>query len=157
VTLRETARGGNIKGFTTAAHAMKSALANIGETEKSALAARLEEAGRDGDGAFIAANAEGFTSMLEAFARDILPDETDAPGNEDASEDAALLGGQLRVLMQACAEYDGAAADAAVSALKEEAQRPDTRAALREISEYILHSDFDEAAGAAGVLARRFQ
>ncbi|MDR1205128.1 MAG: response regulator [Peptococcaceae bacterium] len=168
VTLRETARGGNIKGFTTAAHAMKSALANIGETEKSALAARLEKAGREGDSAFIAAGAESFIAVLEAFARDLPPEASGAPADagasedadvsEDAgaSEDAAFFGAQLRMLRRACAEYDGAAADAAVAALKGGARRADLRAALRAIAEYILHSDFDEAAGVADALTRRF-
>ncbi|MDR1319964.1 MAG: response regulator [Gracilibacteraceae bacterium] len=144
VTLGETARDGNLKLFTTAAHAMKSALANIGEAEKSALAARLEKAGRDGDSAFIAANAESFVAMLEAFALSAA-DEADTPGDTDASADAALLGEGLRILKQACAEYDSAAADAAISTLKEYARKPDTRAALRRISECLLHSDFDEA------------
>jgi CheY-like chemotaxis protein len=152
VTLRETVRDGNVKLFTTAAHAMKSALANIGEPEKSAFAARLEQAGRNGNSAFIAANAENFIAMLEAFEQDVLPDETDMPSDADVSEDAALLGEQLRVLRQACAEYDGTAADAAISALKEDARQPDTRATLRKISEYLLHSDFDEAANTTDAL-----
>jgi hypothetical protein len=134
---------------------MKSALANIGEAEKSAFAARLEKAGRDGDSAFIAANAESFIAMLETFAPSAA-DEADSTGDADASEDAALLGERLRMLKQACAEYDGAATDAAISALKEGARQPDTRAALRRISEYLLHSDFDEAADAADALLRRF-
>jgi PAS domain S-box-containing protein len=75
VTLRETASGGDLNLFTTTAHAMKSALANIGETNKSAMAARLEKAGGDGDYAFIAAKTEDFASMLESLALGVLPDK----------------------------------------------------------------------------------
>jgi HPt (histidine-containing phosphotransfer) domain-containing protein len=67
-TLRETARGGDLSLFTTTAHAMKSALANIGESDKSAMAARLEKAGGDGDYAFIAAKTGYFIAMLESLA-----------------------------------------------------------------------------------------
>ncbi|MDR1071013.1 MAG: hypothetical protein LBL37_09570, partial [Gracilibacteraceae bacterium] len=60
------------------------------------------------------------------------------------------------ILRQACAEYDGTAADAAISALKEDARQPDTRAMLRKISEYLLHSDFDEAANTTDALMQCF-
>jgi len=68
--LRATA-GGNIKLFTTTAHAMKSALANIGEDEKSLLAAALEKAGLDDDRDFISANTENFIKTLETLIREL--------------------------------------------------------------------------------------
>jgi CheY-like chemotaxis protein len=55
--LRKTSVNGDIKLFTTTVHAMKSALANIGEKKLSEAAAALEKAGRDGDSDYIIENA----------------------------------------------------------------------------------------------------
>jgi len=90
VALRETASHGDssggvnivgdIKLFTTTANAMKSALANVGEIEKSQLAvalsqlaASLEKAGLNGDTGFIAANTGSFIKTLETLIRELSP------------------------------------------------------------------------------------
>jgi CheY-like chemotaxis protein/HPt (histidine-containing phosphotransfer) domain-containing protein len=57
------------------AHSMKSALANIGEAELSAFAARLEEAGRQRDIAVIAAQTPDFVNALRAVMQKITPKE----------------------------------------------------------------------------------
>jgi len=61
------ARGdGDVQAYVIQAHAMKSALANIGETALSAVAARLEQAGRDGNIDIILSDTRAF---LEALRR----------------------------------------------------------------------------------------
>ncbi|MDR1802150.1 MAG: transporter substrate-binding domain-containing protein [Treponema sp.] len=150
VTLRETAPdrddGGNIKLFTTTAHGMKSALANIGENEKSLRAAALEKAGKDGDMAFIAANTESFIEALNALIREFGPAETAPETDADVTEDAAFLAEQLRIVRAACTNYDDTAAYAALGRLKEKPWKAKTAAALEEIHNTLfLHSDFDAA------------
>ena len=66
-TLRETSSKGDLKRYTITAHAMKAALANIGETEMSKWACALEEAGLCGDTGFIAANTENFIKSLKVL------------------------------------------------------------------------------------------
>jgi signal transduction histidine kinase/CheY-like chemotaxis protein len=169
VTLRETAPqgdGGDIKLFTTTAHAMKSALANVGETEKSQAAAALEKAGLSGDTDFIAANTENFIQTLESLVRKLSPAQTavgiraddrdvadmDVAGT-DAEEDTAYLKEQLQIVKTACEDYDDTAAYAALDRLKEKQWKAQTSAALEEIHDALfLHSDFDGAARLTEVL-----
>jgi signal transduction histidine kinase/CheY-like chemotaxis protein len=156
VTLRESAPhlGGahsDIKLFTTAAHAMKSALANVAENEKSQMAAALEKAGLANDTGFIAAHTESFIRELELLIIElnkITANTTDtAAAGADAAEDAAYLKEQLRIIMAACARYDDAAAYAALDRLNEKPWKPGTAAALEGLRDMLfLHSDFDGAA-----------
>jgi signal transduction histidine kinase/DNA-binding response OmpR family regulator len=158
VTLRETSPhdggGGDIKLFTTTAHAMKSALANVGENEKSKSAAALEKAGLDGDMEFIAANTEGFIITLETLIRELSPAEPAAGADTDVAEDTAFLKEQLQIVKTACADFDDTSAYAALDRLKEKTWKPGTAAALDEIRDALfLHSDFDGAAEQAGKLS----
>jgi CheY-like chemotaxis protein len=145
-TLRRTLSDDDMKLFTTTVHAMKSALANIGELEASRLAFALEQAGLDGDRKFIAAHTENFVKTLEALIQ-ILTE----PLHEDAGdieEDTAILKEQLLIVKAACENYDDAAAYAALDRLKEKPWKSETGAALENIRDMLfLHSDF-EGAGA---------
>jgi len=131
---------------------MKSALANIGETEKSRQAAALEKAGHDGDRDFIAANMEGFIETLETLIKGLSPAPTAAADAAAAAanvaEDTAYLAEQLRIIEAACTHYDDSAVYAALDRLKEKPWKPETAAALDEIREMLfLHSDFEGAGG----------
>jgi len=147
VTLRETAANGNIKLFTTTAHAMKSALANVGENEASALAAALEKAGLDGDNGYISANTESFTATLDALIKNLTPEET---ADSNVTEDSAYLAEQLQIIKKACEDYDDTTAYAALDRLKEKQWKAETSDALEKIHDALfLHSDFDGAASMA--------
>ena len=162
VTLRETIprkgdAGGDIKMFMTTAHAMKSALANIGESEKSQAAAELEKAALDGDRDFISANTESFVKALESLIWELSSAETSAAADAVASvgassaEDTAYLKEQLQAVKTACAHYDDTAAYAALDRLKEKQWKAQTSFALEKIRDALfLHSDFDSAAQQAG-------
>jgi signal transduction histidine kinase/DNA-binding NarL/FixJ family response regulator len=153
VTLRQTAPhggAGDIKLFTTTAHAMKSALANIGEAGKSQAAAELEKAGLNGDADFIAANTEPFVKTLESLVRKLSPPKAE-PAGADVAEDTAYLKEQLQVIRTACEDYDDTAAFAALDRLKEKPWKPETAAALEMLHDMLfLHSDFEGAAKQAG-------
>jgi signal transduction histidine kinase/CheY-like chemotaxis protein len=153
VTLRDTTINGDIKLFTTTAHAMKSALANIGETEKSQAAAALEQAGLNGDRDFIAANTENFIETLESLIMELSP--AAAGAYADVEEDTAYLQEQLHIIKTACTHYDDTAAYAALDRLKEKPWNSETAAALEAIRDMLfLHSDFDGAAEQAGALCK---
>jgi len=151
-TLRETANNGDNKLFTTTAHAMKSALANIGESEKSLQAAALEKAGLNGDRDFIAANAHVFISTLESLIQNLVPPETAGADSADITEDASFLIEQLQIIKTACEDYDEKTAYAAFDRLKEKAWKQETSDALEKIRDMLfLDSDFDGASLQAGV------
>ena len=151
VTLRETApdsdgANGDIMLFTTTAHAMKSALANVGGNEDSReAAAALEKAGLKRDWNYIAANNESFVQTLEALIRELSPAPAVAD-NTDVTEDTAYLNEQMQIIKTACENYDDTTAYAALDRLKEKLWKPQTTAVLEGIREALfLHSDFDGA------------
>ncbi|MDR0487695.1 MAG: response regulator, partial [Treponema sp.] len=128
-------------------HAMKSALANIGESELSAAALRLEQAGRDGDNDIISAETPAFLEALRAVIEKNRPKD-DTGDNEDA--DAAYLREKLLVIQEACAEYDKKTAKDILNEIRERTWSRRTKGLLTAISEHLLHSEFDEAAKIAG-------
>ncbi|MCL2002545.1 MAG: ATP-binding protein [Oscillospiraceae bacterium] len=146
--LRETSANGDVKLFTTTAHAMKSALANIGEREMSELALRLENAGLNGDLEYIAAGTEEFVRKLEALAESFSPEAAEETG--DIQEDTEALIAQLSIIQTACGDYDDTAAYAALDWLKEKPWGKRTSDTLEAICDTLfLHSDFDGAAAMA--------
>ncbi|MCL2084062.1 MAG: ATP-binding protein [Oscillospiraceae bacterium] len=143
--LRETVRDGDLSLFVTTVHAMKSALANIGERKKSGLAAELESAGLKGDAEYIAANSEPFVQALEALIESLSPPEAEADDN--VLENTAYLSEQLEAVRAACDDYDDTAAYDALDRLKDMKWKKETSAALEAIRDALfLHSDFENAA-----------
>ena len=151
VTLRETVKNGDIKLFTTTAHAMKSALANVGEDEKSAFALELEKAGKNNDIKYINANTERFIAALENLVKSFAPKEDVTNSQaEDIQEDSAYLTQEMLLIKEACENYDDTAAYAAFDRIKEKQWKAQTASMIEEIRDLLfLHSDFDEAAAKA--------
>jgi HPt (histidine-containing phosphotransfer) domain-containing protein len=154
-TIRETIINDDLKKFTIAVHSMKSALANIGEKEKSILAADLEKAGFSGNKDFIYANAEQFAQDLETLAKS-LNVESAGEKIKESAEDRVFLTGQLRVIEAACNDYDDTAAYAALDLLEEQSWSAQTSNVLENIRETLfLRSDFEKAAQLAKAYAQR--
>jgi len=133
-----TADGGGVKKFTINAHAIKSALANIGETMLSESALALEKAGLG-----IMDNTENFTRALEELVEKLVHTAGDAA---DCDGEMGFLAEQLQVIMAAAENYDIDDATAAIDRLEEKRWPPETGEALDEIGNMLLHSEFDEAA-----------
>ena len=143
VTLRETVKNGDFGMFTITAHAMKSALANIGESEASSLASELESAGINGDKDYIAANTENFVKLLEGLIHTFTPAENGIDA-EVVEEDTVFLTEQLRIVKAACEAYDDDAAYAALDRLKEKPWNKNTAGMLEQIRDALfIYSDFD--------------
>jgi len=140
--------GDDIQLYTVTTHAMKSALANIGEEELSSVARKLETAGREGDAAVIAGQTPAFLSELQAVIRKITPkDDDDAHKAED--EDKAYLQEKLMVFRAACVVYDKKSAKEVIIDLKKKKWSRPTKEMLNLLAERLLHSDFEEAANIA--------
>jgi HPt (histidine-containing phosphotransfer) domain-containing protein len=145
-TLQETKASGNIELFTITIHAMKSALANIGEDEASRQASGLENAGLNSDTEYITANVDEFIETLKTLVENLQPVKT-ANAIEAVMEDTTYLAEQLQIIKSACDAYDDTAAYAALDRLKEKQWKPETAAALETIRDTLfLHSDFEKAA-----------
>jgi signal transduction histidine kinase/CheY-like chemotaxis protein len=158
-TLRETVKNGDAKLFTITAHAMKSALANIGEDEASRTAAALESVGRNGDIGCVSANIDEFIKTLESlidkFSRmeNAAAGGTDKSDNSVAAEDKDYLVEQLRRVKSACDSYDDDTVYAALDRLKERRWKPATAESLEKIREALyISSDFEGAGGLSASL-----
>jgi len=139
----------NIHMYIINVHAMKSALANIGESELSAAALRLEQAGRENDINIIKSDTNDFLDRLRTIIAKIKPKEADNEHGEDTEEALAFLREKLLVIREACAEFEKKTAKGALNELREKKWSHNTRELLNKISEHLLHSDFDNAAALA--------
>jgi len=125
-------------------HAMKSALANIGEKELSSAALKLEKAGRDKDLNVMLSETSDFILNLKAIINRISVNTKDED-IEDTEEALGFLSGKLDIIREACASMDKKTAKTALNELKEKAWSHNIKTLLDSISEHLLHSEFDEA------------
>jgi signal transduction histidine kinase/CheY-like chemotaxis protein len=139
-------RTDDLRMFVINVHAMKSALANIGETELSAVALKLEQAGRDENIPLMIDETPAFLEALrEVIAKNKPKDGGELPG-EDTEYDRTYFGEKLFIIQKACGEYDEKTANTALEELKQIKLPHSIRELLDAIAEHLLHSDFEEAA-----------
>jgi len=134
-------------------HGMKSALANIGKMDLSAIASKLEVAGREQKLDIIASETPAFLKSLRAFAEE-LNNQKEKSSAADVNEDKPYLEKMLNAIKAACEEYDENSADKALAELKKAPWSPQTMELLDAIADKLLHSDFDEI---TEVIKRYFQ
>jgi CheY-like chemotaxis protein len=145
-------RDDDLHMFVVNVHAMKSALANIGEMELAAFAHKLEQAGRNRETAVMAAETPAFLDLLRAVIEIIRPEQEDGDG--EADEDLPYLREKLSVIQAACEAYDKKTAKDALAELRQKAWSRQTREQLDTIAEHLLHSDFEEVASCAAQTIR---
>jgi signal transduction histidine kinase/DNA-binding response OmpR family regulator len=140
----------DIRLFVINVHAMKSALANIGEIELSAIALKLEQAGRAEDIPVLMSVTPVFLEALSEVIEKNKPKEDDGDAVEDDSEYIrAYLKEKLLAIQKACEEYDEKTADMALDELRQTKLPHSVRELLDNIAGHLLHSDFEEAANLA--------
>jgi len=130
----------SLKLYEVNAHAIKSALANIHETELSNVAYTLEVAGRGKDIKTINALTPDFLFKLHRVVVKLTPKEE--PDVSD--EDPEFLETQLKTLYDACERYNRRDAKAALNLLHKKTWSKATNYKLKRISELLLHSEFEE-------------
>jgi len=148
ITSHKFRRADDIRQYVINVHSMKSALANIGETELSAVALELEQAGRAEDIPVIMSVTPAFLEALSEVIEKNRPEEEDERGE---AVDWDNLGQKLADLQAACTVYDKGAAKAILVELKQKTWPHEVRELLNSISECLLHSDFEEAAKLAKI------
>jgi len=139
-----TASPDYIKQITSSAHAMKSALANIGEHAHAKLAQELENAGRLRDSEFINENIDGFVEILERTIMDLCKTKAAESDIAYAQGDDALLSEQLPIIIAACEQYDDITVYEVLDMLKEKEWTRETSKKLEKIrNSLFLESDFE--------------
>ena len=132
-----------MRTFIINVHGMKSALANVGKMDLSAVALKLEAAGREGKIDMILSETPAFLSSLRAFVEAITPRKKAGDG-EMIVEDKQFLFEKLLEIKAACEEFDENAADEALKDLRKKVWNQETEDMLVRFSGEILHCDFDE-------------
>jgi CheY-like chemotaxis protein len=143
----DTASEDELHTFVIKAHAMKSALANIGESVLSQSAFVLERAGKDGNRDVIKKQTQEFIDLLKEVVASTEPKKQTE--STDKAENLAHLKEHLKTVIEACKNYDSKTADKAISTLKTLSWTSETEEKITKISEHILHSDFEMAQAAA--------
>jgi CheY-like chemotaxis protein len=143
-------RNDDIRMFVIDVHAMKSALANIGESELSAVALRLEQIGRERDTTALLAETPAFLESLRKVVEKINQKDEDEEIVNDISDDERIfLHEKLFIIETACTAYDGSIANEALAELRQKTWPRPIRELLETIAGQLLHSDFAEAANLA--------
>jgi signal transduction histidine kinase/CheY-like chemotaxis protein/HPt (histidine-containing phosphotransfer) domain-containing protein len=125
-------------------HAMKSALANIGEKELSATAKRLEQAGRGKDINVILSETGDFLEKINKVIAEIKKREEKNELSEDSEESLALLKEKLHIIKDACNDMNKKSIRNELIELREKAWTQKTNELITAIEELLLHSDFEE-------------
>jgi len=131
---------------------MKSALANIGETELSSFARKLEEAGREQNAAVITAETPMFIKILRTLHKKIQPGKDTITGAvEDITDNnRTYLHEKLLAIQAASSKYDKKTAKDTLADLRQKKWPGPIKELLHTISEYLLHSEFEDAANLVG-------
>ena len=139
----------DIHTFIINIHAMKSALANIGELELSSAANRLEQAGREKDINVIFSETGKFLEDLNKIINNVKPQDDENEITEDSEESLAFLKEKLTIIIEACTTFDKKIAKNALSTLREKSWSHEVKDLINLIAEHLLHSEFDDAASLA--------
>jgi FixJ family two-component response regulator len=140
----DTASDEDRRMYVVHVHAMKSALANIGEKKASMTADMLERAGKEGNVSVIKTETPAFLEKLRDITQRSAAFIPETEAGEDS--DPAYLREQLTLIAAACDDYDNNAAEDLLGALQKKPWSKETTALLDEIAEQILHSEFENAA-----------
>ncbi|MCL2108490.1 MAG: ATP-binding protein [Oscillospiraceae bacterium] len=156
VTLKETLQNNDLKLYTTTVHAMKSALANVGEKAASEMAAALEQAGINADKDYILENHPKFIEKLEALiekSEKIISAAAPEYKAEETPEDLSFLKEQLELVENACKSYNNKAALSALNLLQSKQWTAKTAESIERIHHLLFfESDFEGAVEVVGGL-----
>ena len=152
----------DIKLYTVNVHAMKSALALIGEKELSGVALELEKAGREQNAEYIAGKTPAFLEKLRALIEKFTPAQSspaspgDLPGEDNGGEtdDTQFLCEKLFELQTACAMRDKNTAEFLIIQLENKTRDGGIKEQLESISRHIAGGGFDEAVETAEKIIR---
>jgi CheY-like chemotaxis protein len=141
--LNKFRRDEDISLFVVNIHAMKSALANIGEANLSADASTLEQAGREKNINLILSEIPSFLEMLHTIIKKLEPKEAVAGDNDPG--DNKYLEEKLLAIKEACALFDKKIAKDTLAELRKKTWSQPVDEHLNALSVHLLHSEFDEA------------
>jgi len=141
-------RGDDIQQYVIDVHSMKSALNNMGEKQLSAVALKLEMAGRSKDIPLMIAETPAFLEALRIIIDKFKPKNNDST-EEVFENDLVLLSKKMLAILNACEKYDEVTANSALQELEQKNWSSTIKEHINDIAMHLLHSDFDKAAEVA--------
>jgi PAS domain S-box-containing protein len=141
-------RGDDIRQYIIDVHSMKSALNNMGEKQLSAVALKLEMAGRSKDIPVMIDETPAFLEALRKTIDKIKPKDSDS-AEEVFENDLVLLSERMLAIINACEKYDETAANSALEELEQKKWSSSIKEHIDDIAMHLLHSDFEKAASVA--------
>jgi len=142
IYLNKCRRADDVSMFIINIHAMKSALANVGEKELSGEALILEQMGRDNDVKIL---LERLPLFLESLYKVIAKFEEKGKVKKEGFGDYTQLNEKLIEIRTACVDYNKKAAKDLLAELKTKEWSEPVNKQLDILAEFLLHSEFDEA------------
>jgi len=124
-------------------HAMKSALANVGEKDLSQAALKMEQAGRDNDKKQIMEELPFFLNSLYAVINKF--EEKKQKTEKEGYGDYSQLKEKLLEIRAACGDYNKKIAKNLLAELKKKTWSQPVEEHLVTLAGFLLHSEFDEA------------
>jgi signal transduction histidine kinase/CheY-like chemotaxis protein/HPt (histidine-containing phosphotransfer) domain-containing protein len=144
IYLNNFRRDDDLSIFVINVHAMKSALANIGETALSADALKLEQAGRENNINLILSEIPSFLEGLYAVIKKLDLEKVGGKNADDAG-DNQYLKEKLTVVREACALFDKKTAKDTLAEIRKKTWPQPVSEQLSAMSVHLLHSEFDES------------
>ena len=138
-----SADNASIKTYTITVHALKSALANVGELELSGVAAKLEQAGKSDDMALIGSDTPAFLQKLKEVIKRLDSQDETSCEIEWTDECAEAFNKKLSVIINACEAYDIKSLDATMSELDKRKLPPDIKSCFLDMREAQLSGDYE--------------
>ena len=129
--------------YTIHAHAMKSALLNIGKPLLSKKAAVLEDAGRGAKIEVIHFETPRFLERLRELVKELKIRQES--GLTDLDDDPDFLRGHLLTIKTACDDFDVESADKALEKLSRNISSRQTKTLINTIADHLLCCEFEEA------------
>ena len=134
--------------YTTSVHAIKTALANIGESELSAIADKLEQAGKNRETAVMSAVTPAFLSELQIIIEKLTPQKAEGEDSQITYGDYGYLNKKLLVIKNACSTYDRKVVKDTILELRQEKWPSAVNEQLEAMTEYMMSGDFGEVSRA---------
>ena len=145
IYINKCRRADDISMFIINIHAMKSALANVGEEDVSNEASKLEQAGREKDTKTILTRLPSFLeSLYTVIYKFEEKEEKHREIKVSAKGDNIFLKEKLLEIRAACSIYNKKAAKDLLTEIKEKSWSYETEDCLSIITGHLLHSEFDE-------------
>jgi len=139
-------------------HGIKSALANIGETELSGLAAKLERAGKERDIPVMSDETPVLINALQSLITKFKPvkNNNDKTPENISAEDIIYLCDKLEKIKTACLDLNKKMAKAALNELKHRTWPDSMNSVFDKISVHLLHSEFNDAEAIAQTIIEQY-